>query len=176
MKRRRFNGLWCVLLAAQTGCARGQDADDPLGVTITGLDHLAEHLSIQDFWVNGTGGHQAGKGGRQVCCVSIPGRWRPGLTVQVRWAVTNWKRRVYGYYERSVELEPYDDEVGQLWVHFLGDGSVRAVVSMYAAWGRDGYYPGPSYDTVLTNKQPWRDYQGAPDEPLFPEVADPMKD
>jgi hypothetical protein len=75
-----------------------------------------------------------------------------------------------------VELEPYDDEVGPLWVHFLGDGSVRAVVSMYAAWGRDGYYPGPSYDTVLTHKQPWRDYQGAPDEPLFPEVADPMKD
>ena len=176
MKRRRFNGLWCVLLAAQTGCARGQEADEPLGVTITGLDHLAEHLSIQDFWVNGTGGHQAGKGGSQVCCVSIPGRWRPGLKVQVRWAVTNWKRRVYGYYERSVDLEPYDDEVGQLWVHFLHDGSVRAVVSMYAAWGRDGYYPGPSYETVLQGKQPWEDLARRPDEPLFTEVADPMKD
>ena len=56
------------------------------------------------------------------------------------------------------------------------DGSVRAVVSMYAAWGRDGYYPGPSYDTVLTRKQPWEDYQRRPGEPRFAEVPDPMQD
>ena len=168
-------GSW-LLLCSLGGCVRAEDAVEPVGVTITGLDHLAEHLSIQDFWVNGTSGHQAGKGGRKVCCVQVPGRWRPGIYLQVRWAVTNWKRRVYGYHEARVEVEPYGEEIGPLWVHFLPDGSVRAVVSMYAAWGRDGYYPGPSYDTVLTRKQPWTDYKGSPDEPLFTEVTDPMKD
>src|SRR5574343_5507 len=81
MKRRQFNGLWCVLLAAQAGCARGQEIDEPVGVTITGLDHLAEHLSIQNFWVNGTGGHPAAKGGSTVCCASIASPLRPNATV-----------------------------------------------------------------------------------------------
>src|SRR5574343_1314359 len=169
LKRRLFNGagllLWLPLLGMQAGCVRAEDAVEPVGVTITGLDHLAEHLSIQDFWVNGTGGHQAGKGGSQVCCVSLPRHWKKGTWIKVRWAVTNWKRRVYGYHEALVEVEPYDDEIGQLWDQFLPDGAVRAVVSMYAAWGRDGYYPGPSYDTVLTRKQPWEDYQRRPGEP-----------
>ena len=173
MQRRQFNGLWCVLLGAQAGCARGQDADEPLGVTITGLDHLAEHLSIQDFWVNGTGGHQAGKGGSTVCCASIASPLRPQATVKVRWAVTNWRRRVYGYLEREVPLEVFDAG-GALYVHFLPDGGVRAVLA-------EGYpekpgYPGPSYDTVLTHKQPWRDYKRRAGDAEMVEVADPMKD
>jgi hypothetical protein len=144
------------------------------GTTITGLDHLAEHLSIQDFWVNNTAGQQAGKGGRQVCCVSIPEVWQPGLKVNVKWDVTNWKRRVYTTYERTIEVEKYD-EVGALYIHFLRDGSVKAVSSNYAAWGTGGYYPGPSYDTVL-NKKPWTDYKRKPDEPEFTEVKNAMED
>ena len=54
MKRRLFSGaglvLWQLLLGMQAGCVRAEDAAEPVVVTITGLDHLAEHLSIQDFW------------------------------------------------------------------------------------------------------------------------------
>lgn len=148
--------------------------EETVGAGLTGLDHLAAHLSIQNFSVNGTHGHQAGRGGRTVCCVSLPAKWRSGLTVKVQWAVTNWKRRVYTYYEREVPVEPYE-EIGNLYVHFLRNGDVRVVTSMYAAWGRGGYYPGPSYDTVL-DKQPWTDYKRAPGEPEFTEVPDAMKD
>ncbi|WP_242477748.1 DUF3304 domain-containing protein [Rubrivivax gelatinosus] len=113
-------------------------------------------------------------GGSEVCCVSLPAEWRSRLTVKVRWGVTNWKRRVYTMYERTVEVEPFD-ELGPLYVHFLRDGSVRAVSSMYAPWGSGGYYRGPSYDTVL-RKHPWDNYERKPDEPLFEEVDDAMKD
>jgi hypothetical protein len=96
------------------------------------------------------------------------------LTVKVRWAVTNWKRKVFSMHERVVPVDRYE-EVGQLFIHFLPDGSVRAVSSMYAAWGTGGFYPGPSYDTVL-RKQPWEEYDFKPDEPLFAEVEDAAKD
>lgn len=170
--------LWLICAALTfllpLSACDAKPSDEGIGTTITGLDHLAEHLSIQNFWVNGTSGHQAGRGGREVCCVSLPRKWHPGLTVKVRWAVTNWKRKVFSMHERVVPVDRYE-EVGQLFIHFLSDGSVRAVSSMYAAWGTGGFYPGPSYATVL-RKQPWEDYDIKPDEPLFSEVEDATKE
>lgn len=167
-----------VLLPLAACRAAGQD--DTIGVSITGVDHLAEHLSIQDFWVNGTGGHQAGGGGRKVCCASLPAEWRPGLTVKVTWAVTNWKRRVYSMYERDVPLEHCDGPMGRLWVHFLRDGQVRAItcdLSAPGTWEPNPEYPGPQpLATTLLRKQPWSDYERQPDEPEFPEVDNAMED
>lgn len=140
-------------------------------VPITGLDHLAEHLSIQQFSVNGQGGAQAGKGGRQVCCVSVPATWRPDLTVQVAWGVTNWPAKVYSLHERVVPVEKYD-EVGNLYVHFLKDGSVRVISSPYHPMGTA--YPGPAYATVL-RKEPWEIYFRKPGEPEFTEVKNAME-
>jgi hypothetical protein len=176
MKRRQFNGtglvLWLPLLGMQGGCVRAEDAVETVGVPITGVDHLAEHLSIQDFWVNGARGHQAGGGGSTVCCATLAIAPHKVTVVRVRWAVTNWKRRVYGYLEREVPLEVYDGG-GPLYVHFLSDGGVRAVLS--ETYPEKPGYPGPSYATVLTRKQPWEDYQREIDEPRFAEVPDPMK-
>lgn len=59
------------------------------GVGMTGIDHLAEHLSVQDYQVDGHSGFQAGKGGRVACCAKVPLNWHPGLTVRVTWNVTN---------------------------------------------------------------------------------------
>ena len=164
---------WLVGVAAASllaGCQANEPRERTVGVNLTGLDHLEAHLSIQNFWVNGVSGHQAGKGGSTVCCVSLPAVWRDGLTVQVRWAVTNWPHKAYSIHERVVPVDRYD-ELGTLNIHFLRDGSVRAVSSMYASWGRGGYYPGPSYETVL-RKHPWDIYLSEPGEPLFKEVPD----
>jgi hypothetical protein len=171
-----MRGLMLVaLLAFALGACRADEQTSDVGVNITGLDHLAEHLSVQDFWVNGTNGHQAGKGGRQVCCAKLPAKWRPGLTVKVAWGVTNWRDHVYSMHERIVTVDKYD-ELGTLYIHFLRDGSVRAVTSMYAAWGKGGYYPGPDYSTV-PRKQPWTDYKSTRPEGMreFPLVEDAMK-
>jgi Protein of unknown function (DUF3304) len=165
-----------ICLTLLSSCFAREPVEDRVGVPMSGLDHLAEHLSIQNFWVDGHHAHQAGKGGRQVCCASLPSKWHPGLQVRVKWGVTNWRDHVFSVHERDVAVDKYD-ELGTLYIHFLPDGSVRAVTSMYAAWGQGGYYPGPSYDTVL-RKQPWRDYQATRPEGMkeFPEVKDAMKD
>jgi hypothetical protein len=113
----------CLLLA---GCDAGEARQDTIPAPLTGIDHLADHLSIQDFWVNGTSGHQAGGGGRVVCCVKLPRKWHSGLTVVVGWGVTNWRDCTWESHERRVPVERYD-EVGSLYVHFLSDGRVRVV-------------------------------------------------
>jgi Protein of unknown function (DUF3304) len=173
--RRRLWVLWLsasLCMGFTLSACRAQDKTESIPTTITGLDHLAEHLSIQDFWVNGTGGHQAGKGGSQVCCVSLPDKWQPNLQVKVRWGVTNWKRRVFTMYERVVPVEKYA-EVGFVYVHFLHDGTLK-VFSVNAYPEKPGY-PGPSYDDVL-KKRPWTDYKRKPDEPEFAEVTNAMED
>jgi hypothetical protein len=147
--------VFFVLLAALTlSACNGQAKEPTVGVTLTGLDHLPEHLSIQDFSVNGVSGHQAGKGGSQVCCVSLPARWRPGIRLRVAWAVTNWRDKVYSLHETEIELPRYD-EVGNLFVHFLPDGSVRALSSL--AHPMSPTYAGPAYATV-PRKEPWNQY------------------
>lgn len=157
----RRAGVLSLLLLPLLAC---RAKEETIGISITGVDHLAEHLSIQNYWVNSSLGHQAGKGGRKVCCATIPAASAAKPTVRVRWAVTNWKCRVYGYYEREVPVGWYEDD-GQLWIHFLRDGSVRAVISMALWLPDDPSYP--SEATLLQRKQPWTDYQRRPGEPEF---------
>ncbi len=147
--------IFLTLLAtlALSAC-EGRAKERTVGVTLTGLDHLPEHLSIQEFSVNGVSGHQAGKGGSQVCCLSLPARWRPGIKMRVAWAVTNWRDKVYSLHETEVELERYS-EVGKLYVHFLPDGSVRAVSSL--EYPESPTYSGPPYASV-PRKWPWNKY------------------
>ena len=160
--------VMAIIVVATTAC---REAEPQIPVPITGLDHLAEHLSIQQFSVNGQGGAQAGKGGSQICCVAVPVKWRPDLTVKVAWGVTNWPAKVYSWHEREIHVERYD-EVGNLNVHFLRDGSVRVLVS--AIYPERASYPGPSYSTV-PRKEPWELYHQKPGEPEYTRVKNAME-
>jgi hypothetical protein len=174
-----INALLLVLtLLLPTLAACNDKPVKTTGVSMTGLDHLAEHLSIQDFWVNDIAGQQAGGGGRQVCCAIIPAVWQPGTKLTVKWAVTNWKRRAYSMYEKEVTLEqctePYP---GRFWVHFLADGNVRAISCDTGPgfYEKNVEYPGPQPLTILPKKQPWTDYKRKPGEPEFTEVPNAME-
>lgn len=147
-----------ALIALLTSCA-SWGGGPTFPTTITGIDHLADHLSVQQFYVNGTWASRAGQGGRQVCCVILPKPWRPGLKVRVRWGVLNWRDRKADRYERDVEVERYGSQGGWFLVHFLPDGSVRAVVSLEGPTSPD--YPGPRIP--IPNKDPWDRYP--PPEP-----------
>ncbi|NBA97758.1 DUF3304 domain-containing protein [Pseudomonas sp. R5(2019)] len=125
-----------------------------MGVGLTGIDHLPDHLSVQRFSVDGRGGAQAGKGGSLECCGSLPRKWQPDLTVKVRWNVTNWRDCKGEEHEEVVPVEPYD-EIGRLYVHFFSDGSVRAVSSALAT-PRSPDYKGP-HDRI-PQKYPWQIY------------------
>ena len=122
------------------------------GVSMTGVDHLAEHLSVQDFQVDGHSGFQAGKGGSVVCCADVPLIWHPDLTVRVTWNVTNWRDRTWEEKSVDVRVDRYD-EIGDMHVHFLADGSVRVLLSNVAPWGSE--YPGPRN---IPQKEPWKKY------------------
>ncbi|EHK64467.1 hypothetical protein KYC_20794 [Achromobacter arsenitoxydans SY8] len=148
-----------MLFALLTACDSGSAKEDMVPVSLTGIDHLADHLSVQDFGVNGTGGFQAGKGGRIVCCVSLPRKWRPDLSVVVRWHITNWQGCDWESYERRVPVDRYD-KVGSLYIHFMADGSVRAVSSNINPAYANPDYPGP-HDRI-PQKKPWAVYEPQP--------------
>jgi Protein of unknown function (DUF3304) len=137
----------------------GKADDEMIGLSLTGIDHLADHVSIQEFSVNGHSGAQAGKGGSDVCCVMVPRKWRPGLKATVRWGILNWRDWTGDEYQTVVDVEPYD-EMDRFYVHFLPDGTVRAVVSGDGPRSPD--YIGPR--VPIPQKYPWKKY-GPRDQP-----------
>ncbi|MDG2519232.1 DUF3304 domain-containing protein [Lysobacter soli] len=146
----RYVATLPVLLAASlmAGCE-----EQTAGVAITGIDHLPKHLSVQQFYVDGYSAFQAGTGASTVCCAVLPKRWRPDLTVEIRWNVTNWRDCEGHEYVRRVPVEPYE-EPDRLWVHFMADGSVRAVSS--GVGPGNPAYPGPH--EPIPSKNPWDIY------------------
>src|SRR5690606_32452553 len=80
--RRALPSIAVAMLVLLVGACEAQTPSTPkesmTGVGITGIDHLADYLSVQEFSVNGYKAGQAGKGGSTVCCAMLPVRWRPG--------------------------------------------------------------------------------------------------
>lgn len=142
----------CVLTWALAGCGNLRGDGVMEGVSMTGIDHLADHLSVQRFSVDGRTGFQAGKGGSVVCCGLIPLKWTPSASVEVRWVVANWRDGTWRCFRRRVPLQPYSAELGDLYVHFLPDGQLEAVVSNYAPWSN--VYPRPRI--AIPQKEPWK--------------------
>ena len=141
-----------VLTLPLAACQAVGGKPETTGVNMTGIDQLDEHLSVQDFRVDGRGGFQAGKGGSVVCCARVPVKWYPGAKVHVTWNVTNWRDRTSEERSADVLLDRYEGE-GRMYVHFLPDGSVRIVLSNDMPWA--DAYQGPK---GIPQKEPWKRY------------------
>ena len=119
-------------------------------VSVTGVHHMGDKFNVAQFYVDGYDGSNVGReggGGSDVCCVMLPKKWRPGLSVEVRWTVNDWTQEnraeieagndssVGGLgYIANVPVEHY--EVAEhLWVHFFAGGKVRVVSSMPGSGG-----------------------------------------
>lgn len=132
---------------ALIGCAGIHTAgkeDQFTGVGLTGVQHIGRDFNISDFYVDGYPGSNVGRGGgggSHVCCVNLPNKWRPGLSVDVRWAVGDWSKEnrqeiaggnyksiTFERYKAMVPVEKYDTP-GQLYVHFFTRGKIRVVSS-----------------------------------------------
>lgn len=165
-RRRRVlhSAMACLLTTCLGACQSVGSGVVMEGVSMTGIDHLADHLSVQQFSVDGHTGFQAGKGGRVVCCALIPLNWTSSASVEVRGEVANWREGTWRCFRRRVKLEPYD-QLGRLYVHFLPDGSVKAVASNYAPWSN--VYPGPR--EPIPQKEPWDRYPKPPTTDHCPE-------
>jgi len=81
-----------ALLAAALGLAAcSPSAAKPVTVGITGYTFTSE--GIQEYYVNGMRGSNLppyGGGGSTSCCVSLPAKWSPDLTVKVEWITGHW--------------------------------------------------------------------------------------
>ena len=144
-----------VLLCGLAASCNADQNEEMIPVMLTGVDYLPEHLSVQSFSVDGHQGGSAGTGS-QMCCVSLPANWRPGLRVRVVWGVTNWHKCEADEYVTQVEIERYD-EGGNLYVHFLRDGFVRVVSSNYGVPvdHPENKHPVPA---PIPDKNPWHRY------------------
>ena len=147
-----YIGLCLLLLVGVASCRQHDPDKEGIPAGLTGVDYLADHVSVQRFTVNGVSGAQAGKGGSTVCCVMLPRQWQPGMTVKVTWNVTNWRDCTGKDYEAVVPVDKYD-EAGHVWVSFLPKGKVRVTAS---AWHGPGNpkYPGPHRE--IPKKFPWK--------------------
>lgn len=148
--------LMCILAGSALCCcvgrlrAEGHDAS-LVGVSLTGVHHMGDKFNVPEFYVNGYDGSNVGReggGGSQVCCVMLPKKWRPGLSVEVRWAVDDFSHEnseesaagnyrsiiSAGTFVAQVPVERYE-LAAQLWVHFFTGGKVRVVSSSIASFG-----------------------------------------
>lgn len=124
------------------------------GVSLTGIHHMGIKFKVDEFVVDGTDGGNVGwegGGGSTTCCVELPRAWRPGLSVLVRWAVSDWSEEVSaetdkgnyrsvlpgGIFRARIPVEKYE-KPEHLYVHFFAGGKAR-VVSSFA--GKGIYHP-----------------------------------
>lgn len=147
-------GLLLLCVAGLASCKPTED-ETRTGVSLTGIDHLADHLSVQEFSVDGISGAQAGKGGSTVCCASIPKVWKPGTTVRIKWNVTNWRDCKGEEFEAVVPVEKYQ-EPAHMYVHFFPGGTIRVVTSDYYPEGASSPTSKYPVKDPIPQKEPWK--------------------
>ncbi|MFG6447147.1 DUF3304 domain-containing protein [Roseateles sp. BYS180W] len=141
-----------------TGCYKAPEPDkDSIPTSIVGYNFTSE--GIQEFYVDGGWGGNVSIGGggtSNVCCVTLPAKWRPGLEVTVEWRRTDcgpgrvggplcpisrnethiatdekpWPKKTL---KKVVSIEPYE-RVWDLQVMFLLNDEVKVYSSRYASW------------------------------------------
>lgn len=104
-------------------------ADRSTDLQIVGLNYTDRYISM--FSVNGGMGPNVspnGGGGKFACCVTVPRRWRPGLTANIRW--TNDMRSHDGWKSIIVEIPKYGfDDLGFIAVHFYPDDTIKVLIT-----------------------------------------------
>ncbi|RQS37401.1 DUF3304 domain-containing protein [Burkholderia sp. Bp8992] len=110
------------------------DDDAGLGLKLNALNYT--DVPIGTFYVDGTwGGNVAARigsaGGGITCCVSVPQKWHPGLTVKVEWRNDEmYKRDPNAVASRIVPIEQYGSfSDGYLWIVFFPGDRIKAYAS-----------------------------------------------
>ncbi|MFD1559962.1 DUF3304 domain-containing protein [Paraburkholderia silviterrae] len=138
--------VFLALLLGVVACSRGtassadqeakQEADDSLSLKLNALNYTDVPVGI--FYVNGTwGGTAPGRigsgGGSIICCVDLPKKWHPGLSVDLTWQDDNlYKKDPKAMAFRVVPVEKYDYfSDGFLWVLFFPDDKIKVYASQW---------------------------------------------
>jgi len=152
-----------------TSCKPPERSSDPnarVGGSLTSMDYEPTDTFVRPVYVDGRGGDSAGTGGSTVLgAISLPQRWHPGLTVNVR-----WRRCARGTFyipgvpqdegcrwvEKDVPVHPYT-YVGITWLHIFADDQVLVIPAMLGPRHPD--YPGarPPYKNFYERRGIGRD-------------------
>lgn len=131
--------LGSILIA---GCSNLPTREYPsYGASIGIVNHTGKF--IYSASVNGAGGGHMepwGAGAANICCVSVPKTWFPGLKLLVRWDMPEGSKHIYQ--QKVIEVEKYD-ETGSVYIHVLPDDEVRVVISNYDGWSSKHPIPPP---------------------------------
>src|SRR5450830_1333762 len=101
--------------------------------SVTGYNH-SKINSIAIYSVNGAPGaniNEESGGGHSSCCVSIPDKWRPGLTAEIKWVYDSEQTDPNPpppSQTRIVDIPEYK-KPGTFHVHFYDNHQVKVVIS-----------------------------------------------
>ena len=150
-----------LILAACGDQATGNSSKANGAASYIAVNHTDKGIS--SIIVNGEGGilnsPPQGGGGKEMCCVTLPHTWRPGLKVTVKWQIAgNFVRDgkdnmvlndgvpivIQGpWVTRTVDVPEYkgEDAGGGLHIHFLPNDEVKVLRSVMGY--RSSTYPIP---------------------------------
>jgi hypothetical protein len=135
------NGALVILLLGFVLTGRKGTSDPNLelsGVNFT--NDFIEEFSVDSQY--GPGIYPNGGGGKFVCCVTIPRRWRPGMKVTVQWTVDALPPDLPK--QRVVTVPEYtENDFGGVVVHFYPDDTVKVLVATKIIGHPDYPYPRP---------------------------------
>jgi len=115
-----------ICLLALVGCAHQSLAAT---ADISGINYTDTYVSL--FTLNGYPGPNVMpyRDGGGVCCISVPEKWKPGMTVTVKWTDKRnanpipWKTKV-------VEVPQYGlEDIGHFTVHFFPNDEIKVLVT-----------------------------------------------
>lgn len=162
-----------TLLALTSACEPVEPAEPASSYSagITGYNFTSE--GVQEFYINGQGGSNLppfGGGGKTSCCVNVPKQWRPGLVAKIDWTMGRWttpyesrkhlspaaqvaccsaERKL----SKTVSIERYGVEGGELQVFFLPNDEIEVWVSNYDL-GHEKHPSGMAYPKNPNPQEP----------------------
>ncbi|AIS86635.1 DUF3304 domain-containing protein [Burkholderia pseudomallei] len=147
-----------MVFLASTGCSRAidhssenaiagnesvaQSGDDIMSLKLDALNYT--DIPVGTFYVDGVWGgnvfSRIGSGGGGVtCCVSLPKKWHPGLSVTVEWRNDEmYKKNPESVASRTVPVEKYGEFTGgYLWVLFFPGERIKVYATPWLPGAAD---------------------------------------
>lgn len=143
-----------LLGGVATAYAQRMPVPETLAVRLGVINYLDEAVApvyINQGWAAGVRAHAYSSG---TCCVSIPSKWRPGLTMRVEWNTDSmFLRGEHELLVRDVPVLPYEPfHDGYVWAVFLPGGEVRVQPSRSRP-GAEGFLQGLPEPGVATEAE-----------------------
>ena len=152
--RSQWRALICIAVLTSATAACGSKQPDPnamFGSSVTAMDHDPSDTFVRNVYVDGTWVGEASTGGGTVLGgISLPYRWRPGLTAVVKWERCDRfdpdhpvpDEEACRWTEKVVPIQKYGS-IWTTWLHLLPNDEVLLIPSDTGPGGAN--YPGPDF-------------------------------